>query len=114
MERHLALAEQADAAAVKGADVVSRPEPELEDVASFDEERAFLGEEERKAREVGAPRVDLRSPKSVLTVSDASVFARTRCVASRLRSASLSVAASGDERPVPAVTAGRTLSPSPS
>ena len=45
---------------MKGTHVVARAEPELEDVAPLDEERALLGEKQREAREIRAPGVDVR------------------------------------------------------
>ena len=39
-------------------DVFAQPETEPEDIVSLEEERALLGKEERKPREVRAPRVD--------------------------------------------------------
>src|SRR5688572_11889167 len=60
VERHFALAEEPDAPAVKCADVVTCPEPELEDVASLHEEGALLGEEQREARQVRPAGIDFR------------------------------------------------------
>jgi hypothetical protein len=49
-----------DAPAEEGAHVVSGPQAEIEDVGPLQEEGPLLGEDDGKAREVGAARVDLR------------------------------------------------------
>ncbi len=88
-------------------------ETEREDVVALEKERALLGKEQRKPRQVGAPRVDLgfgevgvdgQRRQHVRAEPLRDVEARLKLAVDRRAGAGM---------PPPAVTAGRTLSPSP-
>ena len=56
---HFLPLDEADAPAEVRQHVLVQAEAEREDVVAFEEERALLGKEERKPRQVRAPRIDL-------------------------------------------------------
>jgi hypothetical protein len=58
-DRHFMFIDEANSSAEIGDDILAETETEREDIVAFDEERALLGEEQRKPREVRSTRVDL-------------------------------------------------------
>ena len=83
-DRHLLALDEPDAAAEVRHDVLVQAEAEREDVVAFEEERALLGKNSgKRVRFVRRVSTSV-SAKSVLTVSEATTFAPSRCVTSRL------------------------------
>ena len=58
LNRHLGPIQQSDPPTEEGFDVIAEAESEIENVRALEKKRALLREEERKSRQVGAPRVD--------------------------------------------------------